>query len=189
MTAGELRKADRKVRIGFSGTRTGLTEEQYDAVESLLQLARSDAAVELHHGDCVGADEDVHQICGELDVTVVLHPPTNAKLRAICFGAVREEPPKPYQARNRAIVDGTEFLIAAPRERFEPRPARGQGTWSTIRYARDQGRAVYVVWPAGNVLVEQFQSWGAGTSVVRRVLGMLGMDARADDESPVSGGA
>jgi hypothetical protein len=179
---------DRKVRIGFTGTRAGLTEEQHQAVRSLLLLSRSDAAVEVHHGDCVGADEDVHRICGELEVPVVLHPPTNGKLRAVCLGAVREEPPKPYLARNRMIVDGTDFVIAAPRERFEPWPARGQGTWSTIRYARDQGRLVYVVWPTGNVLVEQFQSWGAGTSVVRRVLGMLGKDALVGDDEPVAGG-
>lgn len=170
---------DRSVRIGFTGTRTGMSLDQYETVRSLLMLAASDADVEVHHGDCVGADDDVHRLCLDLGVAVVLHPPRNDRFRAYCLGAVREEPQKPYRARNHAIVDATDFLIATPRESRVPRPARGQGTWSTVRYAEGHGRVVYVVWPSGDVLVENFESWGSGTGVVRRVLGMLADDARA----------
>jgi hypothetical protein len=170
---------DRNIRIGFTGTRTGMSLDQYETVRSLLMLAASDADVEVHHGDCVGADEDVHDLCEGLGVAVIIHPPKEDRLRAFCHGAIRLEPRKPYLKRNHAIVDATDFLIATPRESRVPRPARGQGTWSTVRYAEGHGRVVYVVWPSGDVLVENFESRGSGTSMVRRVLGMLADDARA----------
>lgn len=95
---------------------------------------------ELHHGDCVGADDIAGQVAHRCSFRVVAHPPTNERLRAHGVAdEVRE--PLEYQVRNRRIVDETEMLIAAP-----DGPERlYSGTWSTVRYARSLGRRVVVL--------------------------------------------
>jgi hypothetical protein len=46
--------------------------------------------------------------------------------------------------RNHDIVDQTDFMIAAP---FTESEVLRSGTWSTIRYARKQGKEVYIFTP------------------------------------------
>ena len=46
------------------------------------------------------------------------------------------------------IVRGSQALIACPKAMYEE---IGGGTWSTIRFAKSQGKHVYVVWPDGTV--------------------------------------
>jgi hypothetical protein len=128
--------------VGFTGTRKGMTARQRREVWEVLL-----AAHEAHHGDCVGADADFHDLCQRQGTPVVLHPPTNRTLRAFCEGAAREEPEAPYLVRDRHIVTVCHLLLAAPAEAIEPPPARGQGTWSTVRYARKVGRDVRVLAP------------------------------------------
>ena len=128
--------------IGFTGTRIGMTKLQQSKVMKLIV-----GADEAHHGDCIGADEQFHLLCFTADVPVVLHPPEDEKLRAFCPGAKRIEPPRPYLMRDRIIVDMCDLLVAAPKEDEEPEPGRGQGTWSTVRYARRSGKLFRVVWP------------------------------------------
>ena len=132
--------------VGFTGTRKGMTNSQKLVVRTFF----SDNDVEEgDHGDCIGGDEDFHEICQHYGVPVVLHPPDDPRLRAYCQGAVRVEPERPYLVRNRIIVDKSGILLAAPKEMDEPPPARGQGTWSTVRYARRSGAAFRIVWPEG----------------------------------------
>lgn len=130
--------------VGFTGTREGMTQVQLSTVTRLLLKAD-----EAHHGDCVGADEQFHAICLELEIPVVLHPPEEERLRAFCPDAIRIEPPRPYLVRNRIIVDLCDMLVAAPKEDEEPEPQRGQGTWSTVRYARRSVKPFRIVWPNG----------------------------------------
>jgi len=132
--------------VGFTGTRKGMTDSQKLA----LRIFFSDHDVEEgHHGDCIGSDEEFHEICQEYGVGVVLHPPDDDRLRAFCEGALRVEPPRPFLVRNRIITDVCGILLAAPKETDEPMPARGQGTWSTVRYARRSGATFRIVWPEG----------------------------------------
>lgn len=130
--------------IGFTGTRRGMTHEQRSIVMTLLKKAK-----EAHHGDCIGADEQFHDLCRILSVPVVVHPPEDERLRAFCPNPARIEPPRPYLVRDRIIVDRCDLLIATPKEGYEPAPQRGQGTWSTVRYARRSGQRFRVVWPEG----------------------------------------
>jgi hypothetical protein len=129
------------VIVGFTGSRQGMTQAQREAVVEVLM-----EATEAHHGDCVGADREFHEICEELGIDVVLHPPTDPKLRAWCH-ATRVEEPRPYLERNRQIVKAAELMVATPKEKVEPPPSRGQGTWSCIRYARKLKRELLVVFP------------------------------------------
>lgn len=114
--------------------------------------------VEFHHGDCVGADAQAHQLVRSLYADpeegwfVVTHPPTDPKARAWCGVVEYDGPgdqlfPKPYLERNHAIVDATDCLIACPdgpeRER--------SGTWATVRYARRRGKRVVVIMPDGEL--------------------------------------
>ncbi len=123
--------------IGFTGTRHGMTEGQRQQLERLFADVN---AIELHHGDCVGADEEAHEIATDARMRVVLHPPTNPKLRAFCE-AETSFTPRPYLERNRQIVENSEMLVAAP---SGPEVIRS-GTWATVRYAKNRGRRVAIL--------------------------------------------
>jgi len=130
------------MRIGFTGTREGMTTRQI-AVASLM-LAYAD---ELHHGDCDGADAQAHDLGRLHGAHIVGHPPKNGSKRAFCeCDELRE--PKGYLERDDDIVDETDELIATPKE-FEPQD-RG-GTWYTINYAKRVGKPVTIIYPDGSV--------------------------------------
>ncbi|MEM2234101.1 MAG: hypothetical protein QXP81_11250, partial [Nitrososphaerota archaeon] len=102
------------MRIGFSGSREGMTERQRRALRALLERFYEPDS-EFHHGDCVGADEEAGAIAFGIGYRVVIHPPENPALRA--FSALFHEllEPKPYLGRNEEIVRSVDLLIAAPR--------------------------------------------------------------------------
>jgi hypothetical protein len=133
--------------IGFTGTQTGMTLIQRKLVERLLGVA-----TEAHHGDCIGADEQFHQLCQDHghDIRIVVHPPTKADKRAYCE-ADEIKPVKPYLDRNRAIVAAADLMIATPQQATEPSPnhRRAGGTWWTIRHARSKDKALLIIWPDG----------------------------------------
>lgn len=143
--------------VGFTGTRHGMNIVQRNEVRKWLRDWFATHGVDyVHHGDCVGADEGFHYISLGIGVGgVVVHPPTNESARAFVpavEGKVEILPPKPFLDRNKDIVMQTNILLAAPRERVEPRPARGQGTWSTVRYGREMSMSgVVIFWPDGRV--------------------------------------
>ncbi|TWU06515.1 hypothetical protein [Stieleria varia] len=135
------------MKIGFTGSRNGMTEQQRTRFRQLLNQT---CASEAHHGDCVGADADFHAICVELGVAVVVHPPSNSKSRAICSPVSERRPPLPYLQRNQTIVRSTVALIAAV---SGPERVRS-GTWATIRFARTLRRPIFLVDAAGHVTNE-----------------------------------
>lgn len=126
-------------KIGFTGTRNGMTDVQKERVRDRL---KRNQASELHHGDCIGADEEAHGIALALGVDVVVHPPTDNRARAHCdVGTVLA--PLPYLKRNHAIVDACDLMLAAP----DGPERQRSGTWATIRYARKQGKVVILLLP------------------------------------------
>jgi hypothetical protein len=137
-------------RFGFTATREGLTPAQKYALREFL----FGSAGEFHHGDCVGGDSDGHDIAQECGYWIVGHPPSNDALRAFrkCDAS---RPAKPYLPRNRDIVDDTVALIAAPAQ-SEEQPTGS--TWYTIRYARQRGRAIVLIWPDGRIRQTSAQS-------------------------------
>ena len=132
-------------RIGFTGTQDGMTPDQKSTFRELVK-----GAIEFHHGDCVGADSDAHDIVDEMDIEIVIHPPAISKKRAY-KKAPRILPRLPYLDRNRNIVVMTNQLIATPREYNEQKRS---GTWSTIRVARSLNRRIYIIQPNGTLKVE-----------------------------------
>lgn len=134
--------------LGFTGTQRGMTLEQQASVKRLLSLFEWSC---LHHGDCIGADAEAHDLAVDRGLRIVLHPPDNDSKRAYKF-ADDTRRPLPYLGRNREIVNECWFLIAAPGEDVE---VMRSGTWATVRYARTQKRCIWVVRPSGEVIGPQ----------------------------------
>lgn len=141
------------MKLGFTGTRDGMTEPQRITV---LELIKRFSPREAHHGDCVGADEQFHDLCDQLnpyraeDIWIVTHPPRLRTLRAFCEGH-EERPAKDYMPRNFDIVDECEVLIIAPKQERKPAKLKGSGTWQTEDYAERKRREVYIVYPSGKI--------------------------------------
>jgi len=143
------------IQIGFTGTRKGMSKRQSSLLEVIL--IRFGPLV-LHHGDCIGADEEAHYLALEIGVCkIVVHPPKIATAAAHCgldpsgllmphAGArntrVVRLAPEDYLVRNRAIAKQTKFLIATPKSDQEERRS---GTWATVRYARGCNKPILIL--------------------------------------------
>ena len=136
-------------RIGFTGTQVGMTKAQQEEVERLLYQYRQHDS-EFHHGDCIGADAQAHEIARRLGYCIVIHPSVNSTKRSFCVGD-EERARMDYVSRNHQIVDETTFLIAAPQTELERlrRDRLRSGTWATIRYAVKHNHRVILVLPDG----------------------------------------
>lgn len=101
---------------------------------------------EVHHGDCIGADFDAHNIAERLGVSTVIHPPVgNSEFRAGCQSD-QIRPEQTHLARNRNIVKECKLMLAFPDSSSE---AMRSGTWYTIRHAMKEGVPTIVVFPDG----------------------------------------
>lgn len=142
------------MKVGFTGTRKGMTDAQHSALADWIDAHPSMA--EFHHGDCVGADAESHVavLCWSR-AHIFVHPPVDDSLAATCAGGARVTrlPRKTYFARNRDIVDACDVLLACPMEKWTTLPNRG-GTAYTVGYARKCGKLVVIFWPDGTVSEE-----------------------------------
>jgi len=131
------------VVLGFTGTRLGMQFRQRQTLEVLMHIFKPD---EVHHGDCIGSDEQFHRIAQQMHRRIIIHPPENPKLRANCIGGI-EVFPKPYMERNRDIVSASDIMLATPAGQEE----QHSGTWLTIRAAKGMKKDVIVIYPGGDV--------------------------------------
>lgn len=128
--------------IGITGSRDGCTQKQRVTLRTMLL-----ECTELHHGDCIGVDEDAHIIAFNMrpKPRIVIHPPLEGALRAYCKGdEVLFE--HDYITRNHHIVDACEHLLACPASFIEKQRS---GTWATIRYARSINKRRSIIYPDG----------------------------------------
>lgn len=132
--------------VGFTGTQDGMTKRQ---VELLTQFFIEFDVSELHHGDCIGADDQAGRIAKGLGVKVVSHPPVKASKRAYSPADVVLTP-QPYRVRNTDIVLCSELLIVCPKQMTE---VLRSGTWMTKRIAERVGRQIVVITPLGVISV------------------------------------
>lgn len=119
------------MKIGFTGTQIGMSQHQKE--QFVLKLMDLDIT-EFHHGDCIGADAEAHDIVREFfpEVIIVGHlPQSNGKRAFKKCDNYRD--PLPYLVRDRIIVDETDILIGCPKTDDE---VLRSGTWATIRYSR-----------------------------------------------------
>ncbi len=132
------------MHIGMTGTREGMTKEQKESFKRVVTYMKP---THLHHGDCIGADADAHELAKALSTPSIVHPPSDSSLRAFKDSVeIREE--KGYFARNRDIVNESEILLGFPKTMVETEG----GTWYTINYGRRAaGKDVYIIYPDGTV--------------------------------------
>lgn len=127
------------MKIAITATsKARLTEYQLDAARELIE-----AEDEVHIGDCVNGDAQVHAVCVEVGARTVGHPPITEAKRAFCEYN-DEHPPRQYIERNHDMVDECELLLAFPKSHIEEVRS---GTWATVRYARQIGREVTIIPP------------------------------------------
>lgn len=146
-------------RIGFTGTRKGMTVQQIQLFQRLAETFMG-VGVEFHHGCCEGADSEAHVMARSVQGTLIHgHPST---LRSFTKREIEEytvfHQPQPPLVRNRDIVLDTQVLIAAPKEAEE---VQRSGTWATIRYARTRQRGIVIyLWPDGRIETHHYVNTG-----------------------------
>ena len=128
------------MKIGFTGTREGMSQHQKEQFVLKLQEL---GPTEFHHGDCIGADAEAHDIVREFfpDVKIIVYPPVSNYHRAFKQGD-ETKIPETYITRDYKIVDAVECLIGTPKTNNE---VVRSGTWTTIRYARKTSKVHFVL--------------------------------------------
>lgn len=154
--------------IGFSGTRLGMTMRQHARVADTFrevfhhQRYRARLLTRLRHGLCVGADAEIHAIARatetsgcELYVIGMPGPPSEWSCDSSIVNDCDEvRPVMAHMRRNRAIVDESHIMIAAPSmsqraiDELEAFPQTG-GTFRTIGMARHAGLPLAIVFSCG----------------------------------------
>ena len=137
------------MKVGFTGSRRGMTERQTLALAHLVQ---SSVWSEFHHGGCIGADAQAHALVltwkkkREVLLPAIHNHPALLPMKVIgeCPEADSVYPPLEPLTRNRVIVDAVCLLVACPRGLAEEQRS---GTWSTVRYARAQDVPVLILDP------------------------------------------
>lgn len=130
------------MKVGVVGARLGMNAIQRQAVTHWLKNLYTEGD-ELHHGDCFGVDEEVADIAKSLGYIIVCHPPVNNSRRSF-HESDQVRDPMPYFARNRNIVDETDFLMVIP---YKNHWQLTGGTWYTHDYARKNDKELQVYWP------------------------------------------
>lgn len=130
--------------IGFTGTQQGTSPAQRSALWSCLyalKMVHPGETIEVHLGDCIGADHDAHTLVRGAFPTFVLvgHPPTDPGKRAFC-DYTREEPGWDDE------IARADHVIACPKEYEEQRHSE---TWATVRQARKYRRKIHIIYPDG----------------------------------------
>jgi len=140
------------MNVGFTGTQSGMVLPQHERLMHILEDLDSPGMgiAEFHHGDCIGADAEAHDIALHLGIAIILHPPDNEDKRAFCKDSSGDRLPKPYLVRNREIVDACDIILACPKGPVEELRS---GTWFTIRYAKSLKKPVWVIRPDSDLMV------------------------------------
>ena len=145
------------MHIGFTGTRQGMTEAQFDQVAKLLKTLLSEEPCSFHFGMCIGADCEAAELAYELGCTIIAHPGYYSKNPSWRGSRgnfqhnhiILEE--KPFLIRDQDIVDASTVLVATPAQSTE---IRRSGTWTTVRYGCKKGIIVIIVNPDGSLVCD-----------------------------------
>lgn len=136
-----------KMRIGFYGPGTGMTQAQKGAL--FLALGGMGADAEVHHDGESNAAVQFHTMARSLGWTVVVHPYTGREMKMIADNVDVPCPPNVVRQR---IVAASMMVIATPKGEEE---GDGDATWDVIRMANERALPLLVVWPDGGVRMER----------------------------------
>ena len=134
-------------RVGFSGTRQGMTDAQKEAFSALI---RELGPTEFHHGDAIGADAEAADAVNQLlqRPKIICHPCYFNAQRAWTKFNDEKRPVRDTHVRNRRIVAETDLLVGCPKSM---KRLQSTGTWHTIGEAEGKGKPRFVVWPDGTI--------------------------------------
>ena len=120
--------------VGFTGTQSGMTNAQTLEIHMLLgDLNAYVRAQRAHHGMCIGADAQFHEMARAMKYLTIGHPGVNQRgepAKRADMACDSMHPEKYYLDRNVAIVIESAILLATPKEMVEETRS---GTWMTIR--------------------------------------------------------
>lgn len=132
--------------LGFTGTRSGLTESQKATLRTWLEKYSPWEVDEFVHGGCVGADADAHRIAKSLGMWTHVYPCDIVDMQAELPDADETAKPMAPLLRDRLIAGVCDILFVCPKELVE---IIRSGTWATMRYARKAGHDVVIIWSHG----------------------------------------
>ena len=121
------------MKVGFTGTQLGMSQHQK---EQFILLLQDMGMTEFHHGDCIGADAEAHDIVREFfpNVRIIGHLPKYKNKQA--FKKCDEyRDPLDYLVRDRNIVNETEFLFGAPKTDEEELRS---GSWNHSSFKKNR---------------------------------------------------
>jgi hypothetical protein len=149
------------VKIGFTGTREGMSETQKRQLAWMLAVFvyadyHVGREVELHHGFAIGADREAEEIATKLNV-----PKRNIKRYP-----AGDDP----LARDRVLADKVDIMVAAPKTDKE---IRRSGTWATIRYTRALGKPVLMLSRGGSRSATDAEAEAAGKVILDKHRGLF----------------
>lgn len=132
--------------LAFTGTRKGMTPRQHSIVKQILEEFEP---TEVHHGGCIGADTEFHELCSHLEVPYIHVWPSNLPSMQGVIGShfnviVHYHPPQPPLDRNWDIVREADLVVACPESAVE---SIRSGTWATVRYADQLDKQIKVIKP------------------------------------------
>lgn len=138
------------MRIGFTGSRLGMTGSQVDTLFAILHYFGKPPACfdTFHHGDCIGSDVQAFNLARNIGYKTIAHPGNvDPRLRAYTASTEVWETVPPLE-RNKVIVDLSDVMLAAPHSIVEELRS---GTWATVRYARKRYKDVNIIEPSGAI--------------------------------------
>ena len=139
-------------RIGLAATCEGLSLVQAHELGKILTVLRQRGAVELHHGVCIGGDDQANTLAHEAGYRTVGHPLVNGRY---CDHTDCDEYRRPLHrdSFDDVIVRETDLLLAFPRTDAEQYV--NSNVWLTIRRAGKRGMPRLVVLPGGVVWMNE----------------------------------
>lgn len=138
------------MKIGFLGTLRGFTPLQRDAFIDLIKSMDID---EFHHGDCIGSDEQAHDIIRLIapGCEINIHPPAAELHRAHCEGDV-DFMELNYIKRNYEIIDFADIIIACPDEGIDRSRRTGPNNpWRALEYVDDMEKHTFIISKTGEI--------------------------------------
>lgn len=143
-----------KITLGFTGSQKGMTVQQLSRFRLLIDsFADMFVIKEFHHGCCIGADEQAHNVVVELYPKIIMHihPGNIEAKKAACEHSKKVlYPAIDNLIRNKKIVNAANVLIAAPAQNYE---ITRSGTWATIRDALRDKKQVLIIDTNGGIII------------------------------------
>lgn len=130
---------------GFTGTKIGMSQAQLAEVAQLLYKHR---ITRIHHGCCKGADIECNTLAVMHRIETHGHPSNITNTQRECELTKIYDPFDPLERDKHIVMAGVDGLIATPKTAKEQLRS---GTWTTVRYARQMNRNIYIVLPDGKI--------------------------------------